>query len=588
VQTKAAGKAFSVKSTWAGANFGAVNRLLKSRFAWAALGGLLLALSFPNWGIAGFAWMAPGLILAAGCGLPPGERFRTGFVAGLAHYLVSLYWLVLIPYRWHNIPLAPVTGWIALSAFMALYTGTWAWLAAAPSFSNQSQHTAKPWESIARFSWAQRLHWGIFAAITWVAMEMAIARFLSGFPWNLLGSSQYQMVPLIQVSSITGVYGVSFLVVWISLALVCALSRVLNEPGFKGGWAAELALPLLALGVVFAAGYRHVLNAPAAQDSPMLRTVLVQPSIPQTLIWDSANDDLRFEELLDLSEKAVEQPADLVIWPEAAVPKLLRYDQETFDKITGFARRHGLWMIIGADDAEPQKDVDPKTGKQVVDFYNSSFLINPEGKVLANYRKRALVIFGEYVPLSSWLSFLKFFTPIEGGFTRGDRPVPYRLENPAVETSVLICFEDIFPHLAREYVNEDTDFLVNLTNNGWFGEGAAQWQHAVSALFRAVENGRSLIRCSNNGLTCWVDPCGRLRRILSDEHGRIYGKGTLRLDIPIRERGASATFYNRHGDVFGWACAGWASLAFASRVVRFRLSRRKGLLEKAPHGPSPE
>ncbi len=548
-----------------------MNRLLKSRFAWAALGGLLLGLSFPNWGIAGFAWIAPGLILAAGCGLPAGERFRTGFIAGLVHYLVSLYWLLMIPYQWHGIPLAPITGWIALSAFMSLYTGAWVWLAGgaigAPAYAEPS---AKPWETIASCSWSQRLQWGLFAAVTWVAMEMTIARFLSGFPWNLLGSSQYQMVPLIQVSAFTGVYGVSFLVVWVSVSVICAISRVINQPRFKGGWAAELLIPMVSVGLVFGVGYRHVLKDTATPESPVLRTVLVQPSIPQTLIWDSANDDLRFDELIALSEKAVEQPTDLVIWPEAAVPKLLRYDQETFEKVTGFARKHRLWMIIGADDAQAQKAVNPKTGKQIVDFYNSSFLINPDGEIAANYRKRALVIFGEYVPLSDWLSFLKFFTPIEGGFARGDRPVPYRLVDPAVEASVLICFEDVFPHLAREYVTEDTDFLVNLTNNGWFGEGAAQWQHAGSALFRAVENGRALIRCSNNGLTCWVDHHGRLRKIFHDDHGRIYGKGTLRLDIPIRERGAQATFYNRHGDVFGWACVGWTGLAILPRVVRRR------------------
>ena len=115
------------------------------------------------------------------------------------------------------------------------------------------------------------------------------------------------------------------------------------------------------------------------------------------------------------------------------------------------------------------------------EFYNASFLVNPDGEFVARYRKRNLVVFGEYIPLVRWLPFVKWFTPIEGGFTPGDRPVPFVLTRPDVKTSTLICFEDTFPGLAREAADDDTDFLVNLTNNGWFGESAAQWQHAASA-----------------------------------------------------------------------------------------------------------
>jgi apolipoprotein N-acyltransferase len=145
----------------------------------------------------------------------------------------------------------------------------------------------------------------------------------------------------------------------------------------------------------------------------------------------------------------------------------------------------------GADDVEQP----PGTTRREDRLCNASFLINPQGELIDGYHKRALVIFGEYIPLVRWLPFMKWFTPIEGQFTRGERAVPFTLDNPKVKTSVLICFEDIFPHLAREYADDDTDFLVNLTNNGWFGDGAAQWQHAASALFRAIENGLPLVRC---------------------------------------------------------------------------------------------
>jgi apolipoprotein N-acyltransferase len=120
---------------------------------------------------------------------------------------------------------------------------------------------------------------------------------------------------------------------------------------------------------------------------------------------------------------------------------------------------------------------------------------------------------------------------------------------------VLICFEDIFPHLAREYADDDTDFLVNLTNNGWFGDSAAQWQHAAGAVFRAVENGVPLVRCANNGITGWIDAHGRLRQIFRTPAGSEYGAGAITLEIPLPAQKSAPTFYQRHGDWFGWICA---------------------------------
>jgi apolipoprotein N-acyltransferase len=145
-----------------------------------------------------------------------------------------------------------------------------------------------------------------------------------------------------------------------------------------------------------------------------------------------------------------------------------------------------------------------------------------------------------------------------------------------IRTATLICFEDVFPHLVRRYVAADTDFLVNLTNDGWFGESAAQWQHAANAAFRAVENGRPLLRCCNNGLTCWVDSSGRIRDIFRDPTGSVYGPGflTATLPLPAPEERRPGTFYTAHGDWFGWACAGAALLAFAARIKAALQARR--------------
>jgi apolipoprotein N-acyltransferase len=167
---------------------------------------------------------------------------------------------------------------------------------------------------------------------------------------------------------------------------------------------------------------------------------------------------------------------------------------------------------------------------------------------------------------------LKYFTPIEGGFTSGTRAVPFDLKTLNTKTQVLICYEDTFPHLAREDLQPDIDFLVNITNDGWFGEGAAQWQQAATGLFRTVENRLPLIRCSNNGLTCWVDAGGVLREYLLDSDGTIYGQGFLNFELPLPAAGTLHTpsFYTRHGDLFGWTCVG-----IGCALVILRLTKHK-------------
>jgi len=556
----------------------AASSLIQSRYPLAIVAGLLLAASFPKIGIAGLAWVAPALMLAAALGKRGAESFRIGYVAGLAHYLASLYWLLLIPYRWHSIPLGPAAGWLSLSAYLALYPATWVWLVArvhsprstvhGPQSTVHSLEGAYPcwlpegFGGVLARSWGQRTLWTISGAALWVALEMVVVRLFTGFPWNLLGSSQYQMVPLIQIASITGAYGISFLVVWVSLSLLSAGLMVVLRPTLRSAWMGEIILPLVVVALVFNFGFRQL-----AGDSPSdrkLRLCLIQPSIPQTLIWDTSRDRERFGDLIHLSEQALTSHPDLLVWPEAAVPSYARWDTNTYPAITNLVCQYRTWLILGSDDLGLPAHPAPANEYE---FYNASFLVNPAGEFVSRYRKRNLVVFGEYIPLVRWLPFVKWFTPIEGGFTPGDCPVPFTLTNLNVKTSTLICFEDTFPHLARECAEDDTDFLVNLTNNGWFGESAAQWQHAAAALFRAVENGLPLVRCSNNGLTGWVDAHGRLRQIFRDDRGTVYGAGFLTAEIPLPAAGErrAPTFYHRHGDWFGWACVGLAGIMLVFR-----------------------
>jgi len=583
--------------------------LIRSGYLLAIGAGLLLTAAFPKISIAGFAWVAPALMIAAAYGKRGGDAFRVGYVAGLAHFLSSLYWLLLIPVAGY-----PILGWIALGAYVALYPAIWVWLVAKCKVQSAKCE-----------SWAGRTLWSLAAAAVWVALEMVRGQLFSGFPWNPLGASQYQLVPLIQIASVTGVYGVSFLVVWVSLSLFSAGHMIFRRPTLRMAWQAEIALPLVVVVALFVFGFTRINGQ--NPSGATLRITLVQPSIPQTLIWNSGEDDKRFQQLLQLSQLALdstglknhkpllgalasrrsvgsqnpelagETPAlpgtvqgrardsktDLLIWPESAVPSL---NETNYIAITNLIRAHHVWLIFNAEDYVWRSDAGANND---YDAFNAAFLVNPEGRFAAVYHKQKLVVFGEYIPLVRWLPFIKWFTPITGSFASGTNAVPFEMERrpPArhesnadlqnagsetgapdrIKTSVLICFEDMFPELAREYVEDDTDFLVNLTNDGWFGDSAEQWQHMACGVFRAVENGVPLVRCCNNGVTCWIDATGRVREILKDQNSSVYGVGAMTIEVPLQKH--APTFYNRHGDWFGWGCVAMTIiLLFAKLKVR--------------------
>jgi apolipoprotein N-acyltransferase len=540
----------------------------RSGYLTAAFAGLLLAAAFPKWSLAGFAWIAPALMLFAANGKSSGDAFRVGYVAGFAFWLASLYWLLLIP-----VTGMPILGWLALSAFMGLYPALWVWLVS--SFKFQVSN------------WAQRLLWTLGAAAAWVALEMIRARFLGGFPWSLLGVSQYKLVPLIQIASVTGVYGVSFLIIWFSLSLFCAAQMILRRPTQRFIWQAEIALPLTVTIFCFIGGFFAIGRSAAAEN--FLRVTMIQPDIPQTVIWNPASDENLFRNFLAQNETALTNPTDVLIWPESAVPQM---NAENEDAICRLAQQQHVWIIFNGEDMT----VSPVA----TNYFNAAYLINPQGLCAATYHKQKLVIFGEYVPLVRWLPFLKWFTPIVGGWTPGEKPVTFpvtglsRNRFPGEPDNVislgdnlqprppdsakigpLICYEDCFPTTSRDAAQDNLDFLVNLTNDGWFGDSSEQWQHMANSVFRAVENGLPLLRCSNNGITCAIDAHGSVREIFRDAKGSAYGNGVFYAEVPLftPSEKSAPTFYNRHGDWFGWTCTGvtgWMLLA--------KIRRRKTIL----------
>jgi apolipoprotein N-acyltransferase len=409
--------------------------------------------------------------------------------------------------------------------------------------------------------WHGRLLWALAGAAAWVAMEMMRARVLGGFPWNILGASQYKMVPLIQIASVTGVYGISFLVVWTSLSFYSAAQQAFSHPTSRFAWQAEVFLPLLVVIGLFAWG--EVRMKQADPTAAVLRVAVIQPSIPQDLIWDETANSNRFQQLLALSATALTNDVDLLVWPESGVPD---FDDATYYAITNFVCAHHVSLIFDADDVRPKPNA---TSANDYDVFNAAFLAGPEDNIdFANvYHKQKLVMFGEYIPFVTWLPFIKWFTPITGGYTPGRSAVRFGLAGLNASASPLICYEDMFPQTARKAARSGADFLINLTNDGWFGRSAEQWQHETCAIFRAVENGIPLVRCCNNGISCWIDARGRQREIFRASDHSAYDQGTLVFDLPLEQ--PDPTFYTRHGDCFGWSC-----VAIALCLGGFKLVRR--------------
>ncbi|MDQ6632344.1 MAG: apolipoprotein N-acyltransferase, partial [Verrucomicrobiota bacterium] len=442
----------------------------------------------------------------------------------------------------------------------------WVWLCGRLQSSKFTGKNAGDSENFSTLSWPERTIYALSCAALWVALEMIRARLFSGFPWNFLGVSQVELLPLIQVASITGVHGVSFLIVWFSVSLFAGMTILIQKPSAYRVWIGEIIVPLGMLIAIGIWGYERILAAPPLRRNS-LKVALIQPSIPQTLIFDAQENPKRFSQLLELSKEALLEKPDLLIWPEAAMPP---FDTENVRAITELCVAHRIWMVIGADDAQISSE---SSGKNKYNYFNAAFLFDPEGKPVATYHKQRLVIFGEYVPLD-WLPFMKYLTPIGDSFTAGKKPVPFRLSEPDANFSTLICFEDVFPHFTSDYVASDTDFLLNLTNDGWFGQSAAQWQQAFAAVFRCVENGIPLVRCTNNGLTCWIDEWGRMRTIFRGKNGNIYERGFMIAQIPLLNPGEKriSTFYHQHGEWFGWSCV-VTTLIICGRIFLVRKAK---------------
>jgi apolipoprotein N-acyltransferase len=491
------------------------------RLVLAVVAGFALHLAFPRpgWDLVGWVALAPVLALAV-TAPSAWQGFLEGWVAGLAFFVPLLRWLThtMTTFSSLTLPVA-VLVLLLLAGYLALYWGGVGW--------------ALAW---LRPRLGPEVLW--LAPVLWVSGEWARAHALSGFPWGLLGYVPYRRLVLIQLAAWTGVYGVSALLVLVNAALAwAALARC--------GRAVALAAAVAAgaVGGTALLGRAHAGRA----EAPAVPVAVVQGNIPQAVKWDAAFKGETLGIYARLT-RAVAPGTRLVVWPEAALPAYLRLEPSALAWVTDLAGTVRTPLLVGAPDAT--------TDRGGVRYLNSAFLVEAEG-LRGRYDKMHLVPFGEYVPLKRLLFFVDAIAAEIGDFTPGRAVAIFPLEGAPF--GAVICYEVIFPDLFRRFVAEGARFMVNITNDAWFGDSGGPLQHLAMVPLRAVENGVAIVRAANTGVSAFVRPSGAIESTIP-----LGQRGTLRAAVPLR---GGETFYTRHGDLLAHACLALAALAMAGGHV---------------------
>ena len=484
---------------------------------YAAFSGILLGFLFPPFSFEAIAWVALFPLLWVLDRRHPLDGLILGFVAGFVGYLIIIWWVEVTMVNYGGLP-SPLAWLLAvtLAAYVGLYVGAFGYLLI----------WITPEAGYARM---------FMAPVLWVALELARAYFLSGFPWALLGYSQYSILPVIQIADLFGVYGVSFFIVLIN-AVFWHFFRHPDRAPFVvlGGGVALAAL-------VQGYGYLRLLEVPGEMGPP--RPVgIVQPDTRPSTKWKPGRREAIVGDLEKLTEALTAdfsgrgRPVPpLIVWPEAAAPFVYSEEPRWQKRLAEIAERAGSYLLFGSLSAR-RAEGDPR-------LYNSAYLLGPDGTSAGRYDKMHLVPFGEYIPLRWLLFFVEKFVPIIGRFGEGEEAQIFDV--PGGKFGVLICFEVIFPRVVRRMAG--SGFLVNITNDAWFGRTAASEQHLSMAAMRAVELRTPIVRAANTGISAIIDATGAIRL-----RSPIFEK--WRWAGVVSPRKASPTLYARVGDIFALVC----------------------------------
>jgi apolipoprotein N-acyltransferase len=506
-------------------------------------------------------WLAPLFLILALRGVAPRRALGLGFVAGLAAHSAVLHWIYVVTVTYgYALPIVGVIATILLAAYVAGFTALFAMAAA----------------------WLERRGMASPFAIAavWAALDHLRSFAFTGFPWATLGYTQHQNLALMPLVAWTGVYGLSFL----SALGAAAVSRFLplhrlasgSAPASSAGgprWSAWAALGV----VVFAHLVGMALSASrTALDWPTIRVAVLQGNIDQAVKWSPEWAARTLGIYQELTRRAVAAGAEVVVWPETAVPGSLDFDPEMRAQISALARDTGAFLVVGGvgiDRLESATREPPRS--EALSFFDSAFAFDPAGRSLGRYDKAHLVPFGEYLPFRRILgAFVRAIATGSAGqdVTEGKSPrslVLTGLETgggePSVTVGVPICYELLFPDLVRRFVGDGADLLFAITNDAWYGHTGAPYQFLVMTAMRSAEGRVWTARAANSGVSALIDERGRVR-----EQTRIFERTFLVGEVPVRPAGVGDSFYVRHGDLFAWLC--WGGLL--ALLVRAWVQRR--------------
>lgn len=502
--------------------------------------GALLALAFPDYEIWWLGWVALvplllvlhnrsakySFLLSLLCGLV--------FFPGIGHWLFEISGYKLLHHILWDLYLAIYFGLFGLSfSFISRRLGTVPALFATP--------------------------------FLWVSLEYARSNMgFMAFPWGLLSHSQYQTLKAIQIASFTGHFGVSFLVATVNAAtagLILALGNATNPPDHlsipisrRAAIALSSIAAVLTVGTLVYGSMR--LSMPIA--GKRIKVTVVQGNIEQGKKWDPNYANSIMEVYTALSQEASKEAPALIIWPEAATPGLVLKKMDLYRQMVKIVTDAKTHFLVGSSEY-------PKLQNKPLEFGrtgNTALFFSPEGKILGQYLKIRLLPFGEYLPMKETIPWSYIQIPTMGSHIRGEEFTVFK--GSGFSFGSTICWETIFPDLVRQFVKRGGQFVVNITNEAWFGKTAAPHQFVSMNVFRAVENRVYLVRCANTGVSCFIDPYGGIVDRVRDASGKdLFVRGILtETVIPLDSR----TFYNRYGDWFAWlsilCSVGFLTIAF--------------------------
>lgn len=509
----------------------------------ALLSGTLIFLSFPKFGSGILAWVAFVPLFHALQGKGVGQGLMTGFAAGFSACIGIFYWIAFVVVNYGYLPVAAgIAVMLLLAAYLALYVALFS--AGIVCFSQRGIPLI------------------CSAPLLWTCLEYGKSHLLTGFPWANLGHSQYLYVPMIQIADVTGVFGLSFAIVFINAVVFDAFrawrsknrSRMLNQQISTEVIAGFVLLAVLSgYGVMRAGEIRKTM-----EKAHVMPVSLVQGNIDQSIKWHQAFQQETVRIYTTLSRQSAPSGGGLIVWPETAAPFFFQDRVDMHRDVVSLALQTGDWLLFGSPSYRREGDT--------LAFQNSAFLLSPEGRIEGQYDKVHLVPYGEYVPLRRFFPFISKLVVGIGDFRSGPGYEPLLMHGSQRQRrlGVMICYEGILPEAGRTYRQRGADLLVNITNDAWFGNTSAPHQHLSMTVFRAVENRLFLVRAANTGISAIIDPAGMIA-----DRSRLFEKATLQGTVRFLDM---KSFYSARGDVFVYGCMIGLILIF---MISLRKRRRK-------------